>query len=244
MTNENKATNTPPLGGTWQDNVGSLVKGGIGSIPIVGAIFSEIFGMIIPNQRINRIEAYLRLLAEKLESDVSDNLADKLTNPEAVDLFEHGVWQSVRAVTEERKNYVAQLVANGLNGDEKSKIESKRLLALLAELDDDQIIILTSYTNQFSHNAEWRHKQGAVLTPVRAFLGSSQETLDENTVYELARTQLYTLGLLQHKFRAPKKGEIPEFDPKTGTIKASSRDITPLGRLLLTRLGVIETGKF
>jgi hypothetical protein len=41
------------------------------------------------------------------------------------------------------------------------------------------------------------------------------------------------LGLLRRRFKTFKKGEVPEYDDKTGMIKAVGHEITPLGRLLL-----------
>jgi hypothetical protein len=46
---------------------------------------------------------------------------------------------------------------------------------------------------------------------------------------------LRRLGLLQTKYKKPKKGELPEFDEKTGMMKAGSDQISRLGRLLLDR---------
>lgn len=37
-----------------------------------------------------------------------------------------------------------------------------------------------------------------------------------------------------------RKGELPEFDEKTGTLKSTYREITPLGWLLLSRIDLIS----
>jgi hypothetical protein len=47
------------------------------------------------------------------------------------------------------------------------------------------------------------------------------------------RNRLRRLSLIRATYKKPKKGELPEWDFKTGMIKAQSDRITPLGRLLL-----------
>lgn len=121
---------------------------------------------------------------------------------------------------------------------------ARRLLALLEEVDDDQIIILLSYmsANRTDHAFQTLHER--VLGPTRAHLQSSQDDLDRATNFEFARSALVQLGLLRLNFSAPKKGEIPEFDPKTGTVKSRGRGITPLGRLLPRRTGLIGENEY
>jgi hypothetical protein len=62
--------------------------------------------------------------------------------------------------------------------------------------------------------------------------------LDAAALYDLARTELLRLGLLQAHFTTTKKGEIPEFDTGTDMMKASRKRLTPHGRLLLTQIGL------
>jgi hypothetical protein len=46
--------------------------------------------------------------------------------------------------------------------------------------------------------------------------------------------------LLRPKYKKPKKGELPEFDEKTGTLKFSGYDVTSLGKLLLRYIDIAE----
>lgn len=73
---------------------------------------------------------------------------------------------------------------------------------------------------------------------------SSREELDRDEMYRLARSHLVDLGLLKATFRKPKRGEAPEFDEKTGMMKAKGLELSPLGRLLLRRVGVAEEDEF
>jgi hypothetical protein len=162
-------TEPPPLGGTRRDTAVTVAKGVVGTIPFVGSIISEIVTTVIPQQRIERLESYVRYLNDRLAGDVDDGLLkERLRAPEYIDLFEEGAIQSARALSEERRNHIAELVASGISGDEKERIETKRLLRLLEEIDDDQIIILTSYLRKNRGNDEFFGKHKAVLETPRA----------------------------------------------------------------------------
>ncbi|MGX7877392.1 hypothetical protein ACVDG5_036485 [Mesorhizobium sp. ORM6] len=234
-----------PLGSTTRDvAVSIIVKGGIGSIPVGGAFLAELIGLVIPEQRLVRLEDYARHLNDRLHEMESDSLKDQLRRPEAIDLIEEGAIQSSRAVSEDRRQRIAMIVADGVTGEEKAQIEAKRILRLLEQIDDDQIVILSSYLRKNQDSEPFHQKHSAILRPIGAHIGSSREDLDRETIYNLARDNLIKLGLLASHFTTPKKGEIPEFDARTGMLKASSRDLTPLGRLFLSRIGLSEPGEF
>lgn len=212
-----------------------LGKGLVGAIPFVGPLAAEIVGAIIPNQRIDRIESLLKLLEAKISDEDQENVKERIMSPESVDLIEDGFIQASRALSEERKDYIASLLKNSLTNDELNHIEQKRLLSILGELNDLEVIILKSHTMYRGieeHNEFWEKHEDTLQTPI-AFLGSSQEEVDKHTLFETHRAHLVNIGLLRQKFKKPKKGEFPGFDEKTGMIKAQGYEITPLGRLLL-----------
>lgn len=228
----------PPLGETARDRAVSLAKGFIGAIPAAGSIIAEVVTQIIPQQRFERVEDYVRRLNERLATVEEDRLRSTFTDPENVDLFEDGALQATRALSDERRAFIVKVVADGLTGDEKAALEAKRMLRLLSEVDDDQIIILTSYSREFMHDEAFRKRHEHVLVGPRAFLGSSQGEVDAGTVSQLARAQLIQLGLLETYHPFLKKGELPEFE-RNGQIKGGSTRITSLGGLLLRRIGAV-----
>ena len=210
-------------------------KGLLGAIPFVGPLAAEIVGSVIPNQRIDRIESLLKLLESKIPEADREKVEQKIYSPESIDLIEDGFIQASRALSEERKEYIASLLKNSLTEDEVKHIEYKRLLSMLGELNDLEVLILKSHTmyrGQQEHQEFWETHEGA-LTPPMAYMGSSQEEIDKHTIYQTHRLHLANLGLLKPRFKKPKRGELPEFDEKTGMIKAQGYDITALGRLLL-----------
>ena len=227
----------PDLGTTKRDVAVGLVRGAVGAIPVAGSIFSEIIGELVPQQRIERIAIYVQLLNDRLGRLEELDRNVRLRNPENIDLFEEGAFQSAKALSDERRIYIANLVATGITGAEKERLESKRLLNLLRELDDAEIIVLASNLQKNQDDEFW-NRHDTVLHPVLAHLGSSQEELDAATVQQLARTHLSRLGLLKPRFARPRKNELPEFDDNTGMIKASGDELTSLARLLLRRIGL------
>ncbi|WP_415879150.1 hypothetical protein [Methylomonas sp. TEB] len=213
----------------------ALTKGTIGMIPVLGPIVAEIIGVLIPNQRIERIEKLLKLLAAKLENHNNETLEKLITTPESIDLIEDGFIQASRAISEERKEYIASLLKNGLTDMTLKHLEYKRLLSILGEINDIEVIILKSHLLHPSlpEGADYWEKHKKTLIPPIAYLGSPQEELDKETIYKSHNIHLKNLGLIKPLFRKPKRGELPEFDDKTGMIKASGYDITNLGQLLL-----------
>ena len=210
-------------------------KGLLGAIPFVGPLAAEIVGAVIPNQRIDRIELLLKLLESKIQEEDRLKVKERIISPESVDLIEDGFIQASRALSEDRKEYIASLLKNSLTDDELKHIEYKRLLSILGELNDLEILILKSkalHRGQPEFEEFWGAHEGA-LTPPLAHMESTQEEIDKNTIYQTHKMHLVNLGLLKPRFKKPKRGELPEFDDKTGMIKAQSYEITALGRLLL-----------
>ncbi|GGN32839.1 MULTISPECIES: hypothetical protein [Marinomonas] len=212
-----------------------LGKGLVGAIPFVGPLAAEIVGAIIPNQRIDRLESLLQLLESKISEEDQEKVKERITSQESVDLMEDGFIQASRALSEERKDYIASLLKNSLTSDELEHIEHKRLLTILGEMNDLEVLILKShaiYRGMEEHNEFWEKHEDALTAPI-AHLGSAQEEIDRHTLFQTHRIHLANIGLLRQKFKKPKRGESPEFDEKTGMIKAQGYEITPLGRLLL-----------
>ncbi|BBT80846.1 hypothetical protein WP8S18E11_25120 [Aeromonas veronii] len=224
------------------DVVAILGKGLAGAIPFVGPLAAEIIGAIIPNQRIDRIESLLRHLESKITEEDKLKVQAKISMPESVDLLEDGFLQAARALSEERKDYIASLLKNNLTKEHLEYIEHKRLLYILGQLNDLEIIILKYYTlHQSSPEFEeffTLHQE--ILQPQDVYIGSSQEALDKTLIYQTHRSHLASLGLLRPVFKRAKRGELPEFDDKTGMIKTNGYTITPLGRLFLRSIDQID----
>jgi hypothetical protein len=211
-------------------------KGILGAIPIVGPLAAEIVGTVIPNQRIDRLEAFLCKLEEKVEAVDQNVVAENFSRPEQVDLLEDAFLQASRAMSESRKEYLASLIQNSLQEKELRHLEYKRLLAILGQLNDAQIIQLKYYSLARVRGegfADFQEKHSDLIRTPQVHLRSDPDSFDRKAMFDAYRAQLVELGLLKPRFKKPKRGEFPEFDENSGMVKSQGFCITHLGRMLL-----------
>ena len=216
-----------------KDVVASVLKGYLGGLPILGPIVAEMIDDLIPNQRIDRIASLLKALEEKIDPDVKAKVEARMLEEKSIDLMEDGFLQAARALSEERIEHIASLLKNSLTNEDLEQSAYKRLLFLLGEINDVEVIILKSYSMYGDEHQEFWENHKEVLAVPAVYLGASQEEIDKHAIYETYKANLANLGLLRIRFKKPKRGELPEFDEKTGMVKASGHEITSLGRLLL-----------
>lgn len=129
----------PPLGETRGDAVARTAGVVAGLIPFIGPIIQIALNETIPNARMERIETYLQYLSERIDKI---RLEAALKRPEELDLFEEGIWQAARALSDDRKQHIATLVASGLSAEEVQVRRSRHFLRILNQLDDAEILIL------------------------------------------------------------------------------------------------------
>ena len=235
---ENHSTNMPPLGSSGRDTAVALARGAVGAMPFAGAILGEVISIIIPEQRKERLEDYVRRLNERLSDLEESELQSRFRDAETVDLFEEGAWQSARALSDERRQYIASIVANGISGDQEKRIESRRILALMREIDDMQMILLASHLQKYERDEGFRERHAAVLRPIMTHLQSEPAAFDAEALQNAATAKLIRLDLLAPHFVLPRGSEAPRFDEHSGTLKAQRVELTTLGRLLLRNIGV------
>jgi hypothetical protein len=210
----------PTLGPTGRDRAIALARGIAGAVPFAGAAIAELITEIVPGQRQERIEDWLRHLAERLVGVEETVLRKRLRKPENVALFEEGAYQAARAFTGERRRQIAELVAGGIADDRRDYVESHRVLRLLEELDDGEVILLAGYLSKNLHGEYWNRHASVMYVPP-AHLGSDRDGIDRNTVREAATLHLLRLGLLEGEAGAQ-----------------HSVGLSSLGRLLLRRIGL------
>jgi len=230
MANEDAQQHLPKLGSGASDRIAAALRGVAGVVPVVGSALAEIVTEIVPNQRLDRIETYLKLLGEEVSALDMYDASERMKRPDNVDLIEDGARQAARALTDERKRFIARAVAAGISADDRDKINEKRILGLLGELDDEEVLLLDAYNSN-------DHEKFRRLRPEPAFIGSPADVIDRDALYEAAGTKLERLSLLEQKVRLDSKTKLPEFDTFTGRPKGY-RQITRLGRLVLHRIGL------
>lgn len=223
------------------DLIASAAKSVLGIVPIAGSLLSELVGNLIPNQRIDRLTKYVKELDEKLSQIPSEKMSSLIENEDFIDLVEEGFVQASRAITDERRKYIASVVANGITDEAIKLNESKYLLKILQELNDNEIIWLRYYlvpTNDGDEEFRNRHKN--ILEHIETYIGVDNETLSKSAIQKSYIEHLERLELIDQKIRFDRSKGIPQYNASTGKPKKSSTNITTFGRLLLKQIGVID----
>jgi hypothetical protein len=230
------------LGSNLNDYLASLAKASLGAVPLVGSLLSEIVGIIIPNQRSDRVAKFSNVLNSKIIELNEDFIRSQLTNENCTGLIEEGFLQSVRAVTDERREYIARLITNSLSSTEIDYIESKYLLRILGEINDSEVILLKDYVKYPISESDRKFKQRHqnVLRPTRPTLASEQRDIDRMTIWKSYHNHLHRLELLIPIYQKDNKTGQPKYDQFTGVMEVQRYELTRLGRLLLRHLDLIS----
>jgi hypothetical protein len=221
------------------DYVASATKSFLGAVPFAGSLLAELAGTIIPNQRIDRIARFAEILENKIASLEQEFVRSQLTNENFSDLFEEGLRQAARSLTNERREYIGSLIINSLSQQDIEYIESKHLLRILGELNDIEIIWLMSYLDPaFDKDDEFRERHSDILTPAIVTFSDSPIALDKKALQESYKEHLSYLGLLKPRYKVDTKTHLPKFDKSTGAQEINGYIITQLGRLLLEQISL------
>lgn len=219
----------------------SSAKSVLGVVPFAGPLLAELVGNLIPNQRVDRLTKYVQALEQKLSEIDRDKIDDALKDGEGVDLLEEGFIQASRSLTDERRKYIANVVANGINDDTIEYNESKYALKLLAELNDQEVIWLRFFmVPTIGGDPEFRSRHKNVLEPVRAYIGSDERTIEKASLQASYKEHLERIGLVKSHYRVDHKTGMPDFDKISGMPVVSFRDLTPLGRMVLKQIGLAD----
>ena len=101
------------------DGVSALpCRASLGTVPFAGSLLVEAAGVIIPNQRIDRIAKFAKTLESKLSNLEQDFVRSQLTNENFTDLLEEGLRQAARSLSDERREYIASLIENSLSSED------------------------------------------------------------------------------------------------------------------------------
>ena len=140
------------------DRVASLARAVLGAVPTIGPALAEIFCSIIPNQRMERVTDFLKKLGERVNDHQKVLVEKRLIEPEGVDILEEALWQSARALSEDRRQQIATLVMGGLSREEVDLARTKMLLLLLAQVSDVELVLMHWYADRFPKDAEFEER--------------------------------------------------------------------------------------
>ncbi|NVK54745.1 MAG: hypothetical protein HWE26_03960 [Alteromonadaceae bacterium] len=214
----------------------SAAKGIIGAIPAIGPIFAEIIGEIVPNQRVDRIVAVLTELDKRLTATEKASLT---SNKYALSLFEDGMYQAARSLSEERNKYIAIFLKGCASLEEDKFSIKKKLFFILEDLTDLDIEILLGMEHRSGHI---RYK----LTP-RSVTYGEYNRLDELQKFEYDSAKeawdLHLSTLQRHGLIEPEYEQLDEREPnrhldeKTGMPRIIDYNVTSLGKVFIRSIG-------
>jgi len=202
----------------------ALLKGGIGIIP-GGSVIVELLNVTIPDNRIARIEKLLILLVSKGLDLESEPIRKKiLESPEIADILEDVIHQTARTLSEDRLQYFASIIEQSLEEKQVKYNHTKRLLSILNEINDVEVIILQSYEFNHQQDKTFKEKHSNIFQYEIVSRDSSQEEKEENAMFKNYTNHLINLGLIGLTNS--------RFDNNP------SLALTTLGAMLLKKIGV------
>lgn len=215
------------------------LKAALGMVPLAGSLLAEIAGSVIPRQRVERIADFAAKLEARIGHLEQAQISKAVTDEEFTDLTEEALRQASRATTDERRGYLANLLANSLTDEAVSFSETKHLMRLLGELNDVEVIWLRFFAvPTIDGDKAFRDLHAKVLEPKRAHLNSPVEDIEARALQESYRNHLLRLGLIQDRLHTGRDGK-PEFDRTTSGFKVAYRHTSTLGGLLLRQIGLV-----
>ncbi len=131
---------------------------------------------------------------------------------------------------------------NSLTDEDMDYIAKKRLVALVGQLNDAEIIWLRSYGFRVRHiqvdgYKEFYATHKAILAPLppgRVGVKSDDEVVRKKAFRDGYIGNLERLGLIEDRFEKVNERDGPKFDERTGRLKSKGTALTGLGRLLLS----------
>jgi hypothetical protein len=223
------------------DWIVAATRGVVGAVPLVGSILGEVVSTLVPNQRVDRIVQYIRALESKLSLIPVDRMNELMRNEQVIDLLDNGFYHAARASSDERREYVATVIFNGINEEQIQYSESKSILQLLEELNDIELIWLRYYLDNLDPNIkEFKERHSVVLTKVILTSGADEEAHVKAAMQTYHIEHLERLNLLKPKYSIDRKTKQQVLD-SNGNPKVTTYSVTPLGRLLLKQLGVLAS---
>ncbi len=208
-----------------EDMMSLFVKTLFGIVPF-GSPIAEIITNVIPRQKLERLTDFVQILNYKIKNAESKIDEQELKTKEFTDLLEDALGQASRALSKERLEYIASLLKNSLTDEELEHLEMKKILSLLGELNDAEIIWLQYYTPNGSQ--EFLDKHEKVLNVRSLYQDCSKSEEFKLAIKKSYEENLVRLELLNEHYDLSSQERVPEIDRKTGKFRVR-RSISTLG---------------
>lgn len=184
---------------------GVMIKVAIGGVGLLAAgpagalaapLLSELVGLVIPSLRRSRVEKFIKELCSRISHLEEEQARTRLLQIEYIDLFEDGCVQASRALDEERIGQLATFLASSMTDENLKYAHDKRLLTLLGELNQVELILLQSYAERNRRGEEFQTKHAKVFQYDRLAGGAPDEDRMQAQIIASYRNRLITLGLV------------------------------------------------
>ena len=208
------------LGLSKEDYGASILKAGLALVPIAGPLLTELINDFIPGQRTDRLVAFVKEMDSRLTELTRRVFAANIRTPAGADLTEDGLWMAARALSGQRRQAIANLLVTSLTEEDLRYAEAKKLLQLLNEMQDSEIIMLRYFylrTIGDERAGDFYKLHETVLEPDVSAIGSADDEIDRGALYEAHKATLNRLGLTQ---------------PRSDT------DLNWFGRMLVRYIGI------
>jgi hypothetical protein len=218
----------PQLDSNLRDKQAAVARALTGMILIAGSVVSEVLSSVIPNQRLDRVAAFVHILRQRLEG-LEAGFQRQLADDENVLFLEDVLMEAARAVSEDRRRRLAAMVGNGVRDELLKPMYKRRMLQLISQLNDFELLLL-----EFHYPRAGRSRRDLPHGPI-AYESSPPVVRDMSAVHSSFEPHLLELGLLEQRFQRPGLSgrKEPEIDLKTGMAKSSGVEITSLGMALI-----------
>jgi hypothetical protein len=192
-----------------EDMMSLFVKSIFGIVPF-GSPIGEAITAVIPHQKLERVVDCIQILNFKVKNAERKIEEHELKTQEFTDLLKDGLGQASRALSKKRLEYIASLLKNSLTDEELGHIEKKKLLSLLGELNDAEIIWLKNYSYSIRSLSSEEYKKfyenhKNVFESIGVTFGSGQEQVDKDALQKNYKENLLKLGLIKEILSRSKK---------------------------------------
>lgn len=199
----------PTLKTTINDRIAANTSLVAGVIPGFGGLISHAITQIIPDLKLDRIEQFLKYLdhnVSRIDSELKW-VKGHLESEEGLDLFEDAVVQAGRAISDERKQRLASILSRSFSREDLKYAESKKILNLLRELTDQELIFMYYYSKPLTMGSKFHNdlteQYPELLEPVSKSFDTPQKDIDRGALQDSYRNTLTRLGLLDEKRLSP-----------------------------------------
>jgi len=220
----------------------SCTKSTLGIVPYVGTFLGEVIGNVIPNQRMDRVCKYLEILAEKIEEKLNQDQYKEITNDKSlIMLFEKSIRFSSETDSLDKYVYYSEFIINSVKNKTVEQIQKERLLTILSELNEIEIILLISYglsltINQVKAN-EFIEKNKQIIAPEPRYLSEPFEKCYAEKFNEQYNQNLEKLGIISYDLVYDRETKIPIVDEVAKKLERRGYVLTIIGKLLFDFIG-------